>query len=96
MYYLSIERVRLDLGGEKFVDVSEAVGTSLFEDAPLASLLGRKLKLFVEERHGQIIDADGDTVVFDTADTTITARLKHRYKEAVDERDFAAFLPEWK
>ena len=91
--YLNVVRIRMDFDNETF-SYNEQPNVRLFESDTLQEV-ATKLIEFIEKRDGQLIELmDGLVVVFDTAETTITANVVFKELETTDKEieEFKAIL----
>lgn len=83
MFKLEIERLRIDLGDDDFVDCHEALGHGICQAADLKSL-SLKFKELIKNRNGQIVESSAEGIVFDTSDCTFYVCLDHSERDVTE------------
>jgi hypothetical protein len=89
-FNLIINRIRIDLGSEIFVDCTDACETVLLSDSNIAGLAS-KFKDFIEKRNGEFVEFYDKQIVIDTTDLTMYVRIESN-QTVVDTKNYNLFL----
>lgn len=85
-----INRIRIDLGSEIFVDCLEASEIVLFDESTLPKV-ANKLKAFIKKRNGEFIEYSDSQITIDTMDLTIYVRIESNLG-VIDDKSYNLFL----